>query len=203
MSEFQLTAADLPAEKKLLRKLPISKRSQVEWIETLEQRHAKASRLPGGFVKKILWDEAGGYPQNAWGNIQYSCRPFYQGYGCDGTTDRNVHLIARKVCDMLGLDYLALYREAYPDSDETPWFADDINDKALLAETLVPTEVTEDVIVLMLSDLYQINNRSIVAVLEDALEGTGRFDQRFHLLEDAAKQRVLDALTAEQTAVPA
>ena len=50
-------------------------------------------------------------------------------------------------------------------------------DQDLLAETLVPEEASLDSLRLMLSDLYQINNRSLVAELEPLPQAKG-FDVR-------------------------
>lgn len=142
------------------------------------ERYARiARRLPRGYIKKIVWDEAGGYPSHAWGYIQYSPRPYHQGYGCDGTTDRNIHLIGLTLCDRLGLDYPALHRLAYPDlpaqAGSEDWGLTLRHDSALLTETLIPHALSRDSLRLLLYDLYQINNRSFVEVLETAFEECG------------------------------
>ncbi len=47
------------------------------------------------------------------GYTSHSVRPYEQGYGCDGTTTENVNLIAYVLCERLGIDYMALYKETY------------------------------------------------------------------------------------------
>lgn len=78
---------------------------QLSWLIRSAER---AATLPKGYIKKILWDAEGGYLEHAHGFVQYSPRPFVQGYGCDGTTDENVHLIALTLCERLGIDYVAV-----------------------------------------------------------------------------------------------
>ena len=154
--------------------------------EQLQERFTEAmafatDKLPAGYVKHIVWDEAGGYPSHAWGYVQYSPRPFKPGYGCDGTTDENVHLIAASLCQKLDIDYAKVYVSAYPDERDIEefhsWMVEMMADQDLLAETLVPEEASLDSLRLMLSDLYQINNRSLVAELEPLLQAKG-FDVR-------------------------
>ena len=137
--------------------------------------HHFATHLLGGYVKKIIWDEAGGFPEHSWGYVQFSPRPFRQGYGCDGTTDENVHLIAATLCQKLGLDYARLYRDAYPDDagNAEDWITALLQDESLRAETLIPNEAGLDEWVLLLSDLSEINNHSLVGVLTSRLTSLG------------------------------
>ena len=137
-----------------------------------------ARRLPGGYIKKIVWDAEGGYPEHAWGYTQFSPRPYLQGYGCDGTTDGNIHLIAATLCGRLGIDYAAAYAEAYR-SDTAPdeardWVADLLADNELADETVIPKGKGRKALSLALQDLYQINNRSLVEVLEESLRAAGK-----------------------------
>jgi hypothetical protein len=153
--------------------------------QRVESARLFARRLPNGYVKKITWDEEGGYPEHAWGYVQYSPRPFRQGYGCDGTTDNNIHLIAAVFCNRLGLDYIDIYKEAYPDSDGVEqWIANLLGDKELREETIIPEVIGMDELILTLSDLYQINNRSLVSVLEERLLDKGFDVQEWHLEEE-------------------
>lgn len=170
--------------------LPGSSHSAVN--HQLQERFNEAmafatDKLPEGYVKQIVWDEEGGYPSHAWGYVQYSPRPFKQGYGCDGTTDENVHLIAALLCKKLSIDYAAVFVQADPDEDSYSeicnWIDGILADAELLAETLIPEEVTADVVILMLSDLYQINNRTLVAALEPHLKAEG-FDVGFWWLQE-------------------
>jgi len=145
-----------------------------EFASWFFQCAAKAMSFSGGYIKKILWDAEGGYPEFSHGTIQYSPRPFIQGYGCDGATDENIHLIAVTLCQKLGIDYVAAYVQAYnPDDDTINWIKSLPNDRALMEETILPENAGPEELGLMLHDLYQINNRSLVCVLEDALEERG------------------------------
>lgn len=170
--------------------------------DLLARLEAIAAEVPGGRVKTIVWDEAGGYPRHSWGVTQWTVRPYLPGYGCDGTTDSNIHLIAMTLCAKLGLDYEAMYREAYAGENldwVDGWVGRATADMELVSETVIPGAVTEDVLIVMLSDLYQINNRSLCCVLEERLEAAG-FDVRdFCLREDGARKRVREALVAEMS----
>jgi len=129
---------------------------------------------------KITWDEADGYPEHAWGYVQWSPRPFTQLQGCDGTTDENVHLIAKIFCSQLGLDYPALWEQAYAWRDpQEPspgdWLRGDLNDEpwaSIRTETVIP-ELSEQALRNLLHDLNDINNRSIRTVLEEQFERLG------------------------------
>ena len=125
-------------------------------------------------IKMIVWDQEGGYPQHAWGYIQWSIRPFEQRDGCDGTTDPNIHLIALRLCEAIGLDYPALYENAYEWQGEKPgqsWLRH-YDWAPIEAETMVP-EVSEQTLRNLLYDLGEINNHSVVAVLEEEFSRLG------------------------------
>lgn len=141
-------------------------------LSWLIQSAEKAASLPNGYIKKILWDAEGGYPEHAYGFIQYSPRPFFQGYGCDGTTDENVHLIAMALCNLLGIDYVSVYAQAYPDAedDTLDWIKGLPLDQEIVAETIVPKSAGTRELALMLHDLQAINNRSVIDVLLDVFE---------------------------------
>lgn len=152
--------------------------------DLLREGYAKAARFARAmrdvlgtptWVKRIEWDAAGGYPKHSWGYVQFSPRPYKLGYGCDGTVDSNVHLIAERMCKAFGLDYGALYALAYPDaeadappSDGGPWKPEDVED-----ETLIPEAPTLEVWRLIARELGEINNHSLVTVLCDALLDRG------------------------------
>ncbi len=122
-------------------------------------------------ILKIVWDQDGGYPEHAWGYVQWSIRPYEQRYGCDGTTDLNIHLIALRLCESLGLDYVDLYERTYAEHDgfeygdswlrhrtPTDW-------ESIEAQTIVP-EPSEQALRNVLYDLGEINHHSLVRVLE-------------------------------------
>lgn len=121
----------------------------------------------GKKVLKIIWDKEGGYPEHAWGYVQWSIRPYEQRYGCDGTTDANIHLIALRLCEALKLDYPSLYEKAYAWQGEKPgqsWLRS-FNWIPIEIETIIP-ELSEQALRNLLYDLGEINNRSVVEVLE-------------------------------------
>lgn len=172
MAEFKLTPADMQQEIASYRRQAAAKDAVARDLAWLRQLQRAATALPGGYVKKIVWDKEGGYPEHAWGYVQWTVRPFVQGYGCDGTTDGNVHLVALTLCAMLDIDYRRCYREAYAETEDA-WIEALRGDLALVAETLLPIEPSLDAITLMLSDLSQINNHSLVTVLAEALLARG------------------------------
>ena len=169
--------AEEPAYKKELREIRNSgsgRESIERTLSYLEQLTDRAKTLQDGYIMKIVWDDAGGYPQHAWGFIQYTVRPYIQGYGCDGTTDLNIHLIAATLCKRLGIDYTKAYTKAYPEDQYCEWVDEMMSDADLKAQTVIPDGVGEEVLMLALSDLYQINNRSLVGVLEVMFEACGQ-----------------------------
>ncbi len=154
----------------------------------LPQLRNTAQKLPDGHLIKIVWDKEGGYPEHAWGYTQYTVRPYRQGYGCDGTTDSNIHLIALDIMKRLGLDYATIYREAYQDENpDTGWIEALSQDKDLVSETLIPEAIGIPDLILMLSDLYQINNRTLVATLENHLMDWGIDVSDWYLYEDSLR----------------
>lgn len=158
-------------------RLEISPEGIQEQLQYFERQACIARRIPNGYIKKTVWDAAGGFPPHAWGCVLYSPRPYYQGYGCDGTTDDNIHLIGSTLCDRLTLDYEALHRLAYPDlpadQESRSWIRALRHCEALMSETHLPQDLSLDTLRLLLSDLYQINNRSFVEVLEPAFVERG------------------------------
>jgi hypothetical protein len=178
MSVFRLGLFDesVTAEKKRLETLglaPAVVRARKRWIDECVRR---ARRLPGGFVRVEVCDAAGGYPEHLWGFTQYSPRPYIQGYGCDGTTDRNVHLIAAVLCNYVGVDYVGAMswsitsarRAGVPDAVRMV-----VTDVGLRAETLLPQAPTVESLMLCLSDLYQINCKPLVGELERRFSRAG------------------------------
>ena len=194
MPEIKLTPDSVKAEVARIKGAGLSKESAQRNIERLKDLQKQAEAIPNGYVKKIVWDKEGGYPEHAWGYTQWTVRPFVQGYGCDGSTDENVHLIAAILCEKVGIDYADCYTRAYSDDGDlasnAKWIAELKAKASVKDETLLPDEVTADALVLMLSDLYQINNRSLVDVLEDELDTKGWNVRDFCSKEDEAKERV-------------
>jgi len=142
--------------------------------EAAPERIRARAKAENKKMKQIVWDEAGGYPQHAWGYVQWSIRPYEQGYGCDGTTSANIHLIALRFCEALGLDYPALYEKAYEWQGEKPgqsWLRH--YDWAPIEEETIVPEVSEQALRDLLDDLGEINNHSVVAVLEEEFTRLG------------------------------
>lgn len=148
-----------------------------EKLDYLSSLNDKAAQLPDGHLVRIVWDAEDGYPEHAWGYEQFTVRPYRLGYGCDGTTDGNIHLIAAVLCERVGIDYVDAYLTAYPDQstfEHTRRWVDGIRaDGRLAGETIVPPDASPEALGLMLSDLYQINNRSLVAELEERFTSAG------------------------------
>ena len=108
-------------------------------------------------------------------------RPYVVGYGCDGSTDANIHYVAQTMVKLLGWDYKEIYEKAYAWQQEVncgEWITDDLGeltDEALKRmkvkdTTLIPHQTT---IKQVLDDLYDINNRSLVEELENRFEQAG------------------------------
>ena len=131
------------------------------------------AKVSGGRVLKITWDKADGYSDFSWGYVEWSVRPYMLGFGCDGTVDENVHHIARQLCAAAGLDYDALYTEAYEDTAERAlsFWTPEITAR-VAAETVVPP-LSAIAIRLMLEDMGDINNGTLSAVLTDAFVAAG------------------------------
>lgn len=169
--------------------------SQLTYVKQL---HSIACRIPGGHLKRIVWTVEDGYPAHAAGYVQWPDRPFFQGYGCDGTTDACVHFVAIQVCQTLGIDYTAAYAEAYTDTslDEAKLMVQAIiTEQTRLNEVILPAlPPTREVVSLMLSDLYAINNRSLCEVLVERLATKGFDVQDFFLTERDLKARYLASL---------
>jgi hypothetical protein len=120
----------------------------------------------GRRILKIIWDKQDGYPEHAWGFVQWSIRPYEQRDGCDGTTAPNIHLIALRLCEALGLDYPALYEQAYQDHEQPgrSWLR--FFDWSYIEEETIIPKLSEQALRNLLHDLGKINNGSIVAILE-------------------------------------
>jgi restriction endonuclease Mrr len=133
---------------------------------------------------RIVWDEADGYPEHAWGYVEWSLRPYEQYYGCDGTTTENINLIGYRLCSELGLDYPALYEQAYADKDHIKpgqsWLRE-LTAKdwaAIETETIVP-ELSETALRGLLHDLEEINYHQLVSLLEDTFTELGYNVERY------------------------
>lgn len=107
-------------------------------------------------------------------------RPYVVGYGCDGSTDANIHYVAQKMVKALGWDYAKIYNKAYEWQKREPakWLEGDLGEekdealknKKVKDTTIIPKNTT---IQNVLDDLYDINNRSVVEELENRFERAG------------------------------
>lgn len=100
-------------------------------------------------------------------------RPYIVGMGCDGSTDANIHYVAKKLVEKLGWNYREIYDMAYPKISTKYWppnfiFPDESYKKKPVSKTTVIPENTT--IQNVLDDLYDINNRTLVTVLEEKFE---------------------------------
>lgn len=126
--------------------------------EYTKRKIEKGNERPGSWLKLITTE----YRNTKTGEIRRSwstsLRPYIQGYGCDGTTDPNIHAIANRLASNHGLDYGSLLARAYPKEfsvgDDFSWLADEV----VMAETIIPEEIDPD---LALRDLEQINNYTL------------------------------------------
>jgi hypothetical protein len=126
-----------------------------EWIE---QKIEQGQTLLNPWIKLITHT----YKNTITGKIRRcwstSLRPYVQGYGCDGSTDLNIHVIANRLAEQQGFDYSSLLIRAYPidfsTADDFSWLKDEV----VLAETIIPQEIDAD---LALRDLQDINNYTL------------------------------------------
>ncbi|MDM8549265.1 hypothetical protein QUF72_04270 [Desulfobacterales bacterium HSG2] len=128
--------------------------SDNEWVE---HKIEQGQELANPWIKVIARE----YKNRVTGETRRSCssslRPYVQGYGCDGSTDRNIHAIANRLAEQQGLDYPSLMMRAYPgdfSADDFSW----LTDKIVLAETVIPEKIDAD---LALRDLEDINNYTL------------------------------------------
>lgn len=147
---------------------------------------SKAERH-GKDILKVVWDREDGYPPYSWGYVEWSVRPYTQRQGCDGTIDGNVHLIALRFCQALGLNYADIHTEAYAwqeQGDQGQWIREwsptDIAD--LEKETVIP-DLDEQSLKSLLYDLNDINNRSVIEVLEREFSRLGYNVENWHELK--------------------
>lgn len=186
MSRIALSLDDVQAERRRL--LQYGNRRRYDYLLDLS---SKILNIPGGYILKIIWDDPDEYPEHAFGYEQYTVRPYHLGYGCDGTTDRNIHLIAATVFNRIGINYGQAYVDAYSDefnSNNRQAGIDDMNDcsdPVITGETVIPENNDLRTIQAVLHDLYDINNRSLVARLTELLLEK-RFDEKvqdWHMID--------------------
>ncbi|MBJ7265531.1 hypothetical protein [Idiomarina abyssalis] len=117
-------------------------------------------------VIKIIWDEDD-IPDHAKGYVQWSVRPYRVSDKCDGTRDSCAMYALKVLGERKGIDVVELANRAYPD--------DVIFDDAYLDHLKAHRELVEiprfnrKSISLLLRSLYDMNWRSLVYELEEAL----------------------------------
>lgn len=139
------------------------------------RRMAAANRFGRPFdLVKIVWDREGGYPEHAWGYIQWTVRPVWPGFGCDGTADAEHHARACQLLVRLGINADEVYSRAYADEGRN-WLpshslqAVKPGEDYILPEGMPGMNEIRD----MLYDLEQINNSSYLAGIVGELEKKG------------------------------
>ena len=118
-----------------------------------------------------------------WVPGSYTCRPYIVGMGCDGSTDANIHYVAQKMMNALGVNYGELYLSAYPDilrykekkeilanKSKSGNYDEAQKTRKVDKTTIIPSSST---IQNVLDDLYDINNRTLVEKIEEKLDGMG------------------------------
>ena len=108
----------------------------------------------------------------------FSQRPFELGRGCDGSGDACCHALYFRFCLVSELDPMKLYRQAYQEHDRESY--QDPDYPAILRQANwegvnYPEHWGIEEFEGLISSLYAINNRSLVAVLE-ALPISSRLD---------------------------
>ncbi len=145
------------------------KRSQVYQVQAFRKvdggvKHL-VSRYPKARLELIYHDlEHHGF---------FSKRPFQLGQSCDGSGDACCFALFHHFCLSQGLDSVALHRKAYferereqyqqPNPEAIQKFAD-------WQGVAYPERWTEEAYKGLIKSLLDINNRSLVAVLEDTVE---------------------------------
>ncbi len=111
------------------------------WIKLITREHRDAAT---GAMVRTYWST--------------SLRPYEQGYGCDGTTDLNIHTLANRLAAQHSLDYREVLIRAYPDQFSATTDFSWLEDEVVIAETIIPDMIDPD---LALDDLQAINNHTL------------------------------------------
>ncbi len=113
--------------------------------------------ISDGWIKLIVRE----YTNIQTGNIRRywskSLRPYRQGYGCDGTTDINIHTIANELGKRNGIDYQKFINQTFSKPIASAYY-NWLNEGLVLPETIIPETIDID---LALQDLNEINNYTL------------------------------------------
>jgi hypothetical protein len=123
---------------------------------------ARASSLPGSWIKILTFQAEDLETSETRYWWQISLRPYIQGYGCDGTTDANIHALAMRFGESCGFHYPDMLIEAYPQSYLPCDVFDWLEDEGVIAETYFPEQIDP---ILLLDDLGEINNHTLADIL--------------------------------------
>lgn len=106
---------------------------------------------------------------------QFSVRPYKLTYGCDGTTDNNIHYLGVLICKHFGIDYLEEYNIAYSERSEEEKegfkkyidyiFTDKVEYEWIKKTTIVPKKINELIVTQLMHDLAEINYPSFTEQL--------------------------------------
>ena len=103
----------------------------------------------------------------------FSKRPFQVGQGCDGSGNSCCFALFHNFCLSQGLDSVALHRKAYFERDREQYQQPNPEAIQKFADwqgVAYPERWTEEAYKGLIKSLLDINNRSLVTVLEDTVE---------------------------------
>lgn len=142
----------------------------IDETEWLERKIEQARKVPDPWIKLITYEHRNAITRTMRCHWSTTLRPYMQGYGCDGSTDLNIHAIANRLAEQQEIDYPSLMIRAYPrDFSATADFSW-LNDEVVLAETIIPKKIDID---LALRDLEEINNYALAIELGIELQKAG------------------------------
>ncbi len=113
--------------------------------------------ISDGWIKLIVTeyiDIQTGNTRRYWST---SLRPYRQGYGCDGTTDINIHTIANELGKRNGIDYQKFINQTFSKPIASAYY-NWLNEGKVLPETIIPETIDIDI---ALKDLNEINNYTV------------------------------------------
>jgi hypothetical protein len=124
----------------------------------------------------------------------FSKRPFQLGQGCDGSGDECCFALFHHFCLSQGLGSVELHQKAYGKRDRDKYQApnpEKILELANWQGVAYPTEWTKAAYEGLIESLYGINNRSLVAVIEDIVENSLLFLEK-QIREQTRQLNLLD-----------
>jgi len=140
-----------------------------------------ASRYPKARLEVIYHDlEHHGF---------FSKRPFELGQSCDGSGDACCFALFHHFCLSQGLNSVELHRKAYFERDQDEYQQPNPEAIQTFAEwqgVAYPERWTEEAYQGLIKSLLDINNRSLVAVLEETVENSTLFLE--HQIREQIKQ---------------